>query len=1371
MDVTSLIELIRRHLRDGLTVGQAEEIRARLAGSPEACEALARKLEAEDALAEDGSAVVANFGELMTLIDALPRERRARRPILPACLAVGVLALIGAIIVVWLWPGPAPPGDGEPTTCPGRGHVAVGATRPMTGSATRWAGRHAATQPTGTGATGPATVTTRQAGSAPALTPGPMTWEQYVLPDRRDRSGWPGQAVGLFLDSDGKDVASQKRRDLQLEGTYRLGVLPAKGRMIRLGVRDARQCEVTFWIGDQGARVLIDGRSWAISGQALTRSGDAGETVTATSDDRGTWRWYDRGTIDLRYQDAHLLVCRGEVCMLHIPLAAPPATGEVKASGVRLVLARAVLCRPLPPYARRATQTPFSRTSAGKLKWTRQGTEKMTLLIDADSGVVSLAAANDRDEGRAWCEIEFPPLTGIEVTVRVRHAKAPTSVLARIGDSSYEMRLNSHQGKRVVGPNDRRTMEQDVRDGRTVGQQFWVRYRCGIDTIMAWVSPNGTTWWPRRIQTLYTRTGPFQLGLYVHRDKAAHGIAIDQVAVRRFDAIRRMIRPDAELLAKADAAMTREVLTPNSLGKALAALDNARPKDVGQDPWRKACDVALVSHSRHASVRQDAMRELLLAACRNPGDGDVAGVLAAIEELIDLPSSTETCELLDDVFCTLGQFCLDTGRTKALRAVLDASYIRPGSAPLPAPRYPGGASQGLLRMALLDLMARGEWASVRHEATRAIFMASGRDRHGWPELAAWAATEAAMRLDGETGTGAQDVAAAWRHPLVVGNHSAVMNVLGEFMFLMKGKQYAEACKVITSQTLPDTLVALDSEGEILQSSHYMIREMIRTTPQTQEVLGQEAYTNIGMIRLERARKQNDVETLRSLAAQFHGTAAGLGALHVLADRDLSTGNASAAADRYDVLRAAAHYAKRDDAAAKFRLAKALTGQLAGRPVMHSVALGDETFSPQEFERMVKQLASARKAERPAAAPTSASRAPGPGGARARLTHLTDVPGGDVKSRRQGTRPTAFAMDGNRLIVSHSDRLFAVDCLSKKVLWLHVPPPSPRNASRWRDKPGEDTARILRIGDMLCVRTGLEGRPLACYDAATGEKIWTRRYDHRVLSDPIAVGSFIYVVSARHDMSDALFLHRVYPHSGQLALSHRLVAVRDEWPAVGRPVVVGNAMIFRAAGCLISCDLRGTIRWARRLSFVPASALPELHTDVALDDIIVFQDKKVVFTAPGCPEITCVAADSGKVLWTRLIHSPTGLVGPVGSNVIVIAADRIRGLDCATGEVRWTHHLQAGGEVRALPAAEDTVALVRLEKGQNKRYPSSGRYVRWISARDGRTVRQLPIEGDSTLHDVLTLFGDTRRIFGLSNFVHYKPGQGKIFMIEIDPESD
>ena len=1354
MDVSELIEEIQSHVGEDLTAEQIAAIRAKLANRRKVREALLEELWPPEHAKSRPRGRLTSFDDVMARIDALVGEGgRGHWATLAfaAAVAAALLAAVVLAVAVHRQEPPATPpavASSRPSQAPPR---PVAVSRPATAPATR---------PTDVGPAKRRVASPRAATTRPARADVPeagvaMTWEEYVLPDVKKPPGWAEQVDDVFQRRSGTDATAMgSQRYVELDGTYRLGVLPGVGRMLRLGLWQGQSCDLELWSGGEGVRLEIDLRAWSILAQMLTRrDGLSPPTVGRRFDDQGAWRWYGGGAIDLRYQAGHLLICRGEMLVLRVPLARAPTEGEFTGARVRLWLAQVRKCNPLALPAGRSARPRETRTTAAKLDWDAPTGGKAKFSVGRD-GAVSLSCDDVRTVVRAGFVLDVPQLTSVEVDVHVRDATVSAGVFVAVGKTYRPVCVFEQEGKRVVGWGDRRQMAEDIRAGHTVGKDFWVRFRRGLGVNLVWVSPDGRTWWPRRQQPLGEATRQLHIGLYLPREKAPRRVAVDEVRVRRFTAIRDMARAEPELVARAESAVTKDVLSATSREQAMATLAGARGGDTDGDAWRTACDVVLAVRCRHVQVRQAALRALFLTASH--GRNHVEAVLAAMEELNE---AGHAGAMRQEIFEALGRSCLRGGKPEALKALLDASYVRPSTAESSPSGVAQAGSPGLLRMALLDLIARKKWSSVRLEALRAMFLSHSRGRTS-SALARWAVGEAQRRLaKPASGEGSGE---AW-HGLVVGGEGEVMNVLGEFSALVAGGHYEAACKAITSRPLPDVLVSLAGEGDLLRSSHSQVREVLAATPRIRQIL-RKRYSEIGMIRLGRARRRGDLSALRSLSAQFYGTPPGYGAMHVLADRDLSGGDFRGAAAGYEMLQTAEDYPGRVDAAVKFRLVSAMLGRLAGKPVTDEEALPEGTDSAAAFERMVGRLASSRRAVRVAS--SSGPEGPGPGAPTARLTVLAKLSGTDKTARRRYTSvpPVAMAVDAERVFVSRGGAIVAVDWRLPKVLWSV--PAATDSRGHPRHSPGPDAARPVLIGQRVYVRQAVEGRPLACFDAKTGKRVWSRQYHRRIVSDPIRTGSGLSMI-ATAGVSGAGHLHRVSADTGESSSSCELVRLGDDPSAVGRPVVVGETMLFRTAGCLVCCDRRGAVRWARRLPFVPAAALPALHTVAAWGDMIVRPGGTVIFSAPGCPYITCVSAANGQVLWSAMIHSATRLIGVVGDSVIVAESDAIRALDAATGKIRWHRRCETEG-VGILPAAGETVLVVRLrpQRSRRKDAPPEGRTVRWLSARDGQTVRELVIQGDREIHGVSVVSGDGKRLFGVSDLQSRKSDGGKIFVIEL-----
>jgi len=1353
---SALIGLIEAHLGEAFDAAQAAEVRHKLAGRAALEDALRAELSAgPTGDGHDAPPAVTGFDDLIRRIDALAADlrRSRRRALLMRCgLAVAMLAIAAAIV---LWPtrlgrqSPGPIGgrDGGPDR-PG------GATRPASRPASR-----PATRP---GRVGPVTTWPDV-----DLSPGRMTWQEYAVGGVAGQSDWQADVGKLFEKRDGKPpVMSRDRRYLQLEGTYRLGSVPGPGRMLRLGHADGKQLDLEVWNGNAAVRLQIAPSKWTIQARALTWTDTRSSAVVrASCDDRGAWRWYGYGAIDIRYQDGRILVCRGEVPLLAVPMPKAPVGANLTCARSRLWLAEVRACRPLPLPADWTGRHDATTVPVVNLTWAQKSTDTVTF-SGGRGGEVALAAESEKDAGYVWADLDVGPLEVVEVTAHVRQCTALAGVAARVGDVVRPIRLTLRKDKRLVAPRDSRHADDDLAAGRTVGEQFWVRIRFGLDAIMVWVSRDGKAWWPRQAQLTYGRGEKVWFGLEVQRGKEPRRVAVDVLEVRRSNAIGQMVRAEADLVREAGGALTYEITNATTREQALAMLDEARRDNVDPARWQAACDVHLVCGSRQWQVRLEALEALFLAECDRDAEADLAAILAGVRELQDaaLVYPDRLPGLLREVVMTLARSAFEGGRMGDLKAVVDATYLHPGG--------PAGLSGGyhsavmppaLLRLFLLGLMDRGDWASVRLAAARAVFTVPRGYRPETEPFARWALKRAREQLNEDPGaaTGTQGP----RCPLVLSDERLVLNVVGQFLFLVRGKHYQAACEKITSEPLDDALIRPDPQRDVLQATHFCVSQTIRTTPKLQDILTQPRFSQIGMIRLERARKQDDLDAVRALAAQFYGTLPALSATHVLADRDLSDGQFRSAIARYDLLRGRQDYPRREDAAAKFRLASAMLGRLAGDPVTKTVVLPGGTFSADQFERMVRQLAAERKPQ--AVPPSRGARAPGPAAHSddVTLTRLADVTGLTARFRYTRARPADFATDGRRLFVSYLGKLLSIDPASPSVAWAFEPDPKRARYKHGHYFDAEGPAGLLRAGNRLYVRCTRGERPLECFHTQTGKRLWSRTYDTGVLSDPFLIGPWVSVITGDDDARGALCLQRTAKDADELSLSSRIVDVRDEVRPVGRPAVVGDAVLFRAAGCLINCDRRGTLRWARPLRAVPEDVLPELHTSLALDDMIVLDGRRLILTAPGCPYVTCVSADSGKRLWSFLIHSPSRLAGLVGGSAVVVDSERITALDPATGKIRWQlRHTAEGAAI--LPAGQDTLVMVRLRKPANSRDTSAeGRFVRWISAASGRTVRQAPLHGENTLYGVCQLFTDGKRIFGLSNFDGRRSAKAKLFMIE------
>ena len=1364
MDVKQLIELIQKNLPVELTDAQIDEVRTMLNDKPELHQPLTEKL------TESNWPAANDFDELIEKMRDMAPEERKKRSLLPAAIIVLVIAAI-VVAVATMAPKPKKTAT-RPTTQPKN---KLAASRPSDASpATAPASRPAdADQAT----TSPAPAETQPAKFAIPPATFPLKWRDYALAGSKYDSNWQAN-LSKFLSPEGNTKPpkfSRSSKYMVLNGSYKLGAVPGPGRILRFDVKTGRNFELEFDNDENKIRITIDPHSRIQMTSSVKKDATSKPVLLDSASDHYRWQNYRAYGVDIRHQDGRMMVCRGEVPLVSVAMPKPPTEGKLTCSSTTLNIAEARNAGPLKLPKTADDPSPIRKTNAAAFKWTLAPTDKKTeeveLILDNAKGTVSIENRIDHIHAKSTSEIPLDPSLGVELTLHVTefHPSTVISLQSEMGTDSIG--FEPHEDRFILHHQDRKKKAQSVALGQSIGKEFWVKVRLGGDLFAVWISPDSKRWWLKQASQSTNKADKITLGFELPtakvKDQGPRRTTLGAVTVRKFDRFAKFADP--KLTAKVSAALTDKLRGTYLRADIITALSAAADKNASQRQWNMACNTVLASRATHWGVRREALRDILLDAAEDAEKSDLPNILATIVELSETAWPVgDLGPIQHQAFEALGRRCADIGQFDFIQDVVNASYMSHIGRSKSLIVIPN-----LLRIHLQSLIARQRWEDVRREAMRATYHAGYSSSHEAMHIlpfVAWALNEAQVRLAVKTDAKTIESLATWRHPLRVNDDRELLNTLGEFMFLLNDKHYEPACKAITARPLPDALVSMGDETDLLLSSRFRIRETIRKTPQLRDVLNRK-YSEIGMIRLERARRQNDLAALESLAVQFYGTEAGFGAMGILADRDLSNGNFWGAAARYKLLSSETNYAKRDDAAAKFRLASAMLGKLEGKPAEKPVALPGGKFSPKEFEQMIARLVANRKSKRGDGPLANTPTGPEPAGRAAKLTYLTTIGGQPLSpSRPVLTRPAEFTFDSERMIVSFVDKLTAIDRKTGKTVWFNEPDRTQRGR-RKRNRKGRDlvalASRPLQIGDKLFVKHAVPGRPLTCIDSKTGTLLWSRQYDTYVMSDPTLIGSLISVITASKEPALGLKLHRISPDTGESSQASQLVRIRDIWPAIGRPAVVGDAILFRAEGCLVNCSLQGSVRWAKRLPFVPIEAAPALHADTPLDDMIV-RDGNIILSIPGGPYVMCVEVQSGKTIWSFMTQPGAQIPGVRAGSLIISETDRIVALDPDTGKIRWTTR-NPGRFASVVPAAKDTLLSVCLTKPATSAEtadsaPFKGRSVRWISAKTGRVVKEIPIEGDSSIYHALQITSDGKRIFGLSN---YEPGKlPKVFVIDL-----
>ncbi|MGB2820136.1 MAG: PQQ-binding-like beta-propeller repeat protein [Phycisphaerae bacterium] len=1147
---------------------------------------------------------------------------------------------------------------------------------------------------------------------------------------------------------------------LAVRGKYRLNGKLGPGHMLRLAARDVKKLSVEAWHGTDGARIAVAGDDEMLGFQ-LTQRG--GQTVARAASRDRRWGHFHRCPIDFRYQDGRLIAACGDVVLLTAPMARPPTELRLDTE-CRLLACHLVPCRPLelPPVATGTLLLDSDRPNG--LTWSTDKLNGAELFRHPD-GSLELTGKDLKSDSATTTHLTTA--VGKEISLRLADMTSKTGFIARMQDNRkyFKHYVVRHRDVDVLttSADDWKQRDSALEKGLVLGKEFWVRFRVGLDQIEMAMSIDGNSWSPIQENIQLASDAPvgdrIAFSLFLPKGGGPHRAKVTGIRIRACDAMRKLA--DGPLIARVpDSDEMRKAQTFEAIWQKLVA---ARPAKAAAWQWRIACDAAMLERSGYAAMRRAAARDLLETAADN--EPDVDAVLRAAEELADqtFPGWDHSkAELLRDLYDRLAQSCFSGDRRAKLVGLLDSWLNRAMRTIRQRADNRSFLPPALVRLAMYDLLDRGQWDELAYQSTRALFLHRSMSgelpdyarSHDSPlRLIQWMAVEAGAPVV-ENSDDSRDVwGAMWGHPLVVQTDRETLNVISEFIASVNIKAYEHAARTLASQTLPDGIVPTGPDGRLYRAIHYHIRQLIRTHPELGDML-RERFAPLAGVRLQRALLAGDVETLQTLVVYFHGTEPARQALHRLADRELSMGNGASAATKYrTLLDDEADQARRHQLAAKYRLASALAGQLAGQPVKTAVDLPGKRIEPGEFEAMIASLVKARRSGTGETA-VAAVTPPAPADGKPTFTELCRITADGDDQSRPFTRDVAWAVKGSHLIIHQRGRLTAVNRDDLRALWSH------QESLKSSSSTSGGAAWPVISQDKLYARMDSRRESLlACIDLGNGKPLWTQRLDDGILSDPILINSWLYVMTRRSTRGGAteVYLHRVSPETGHSSLAAPLVGLRpySRVLAPGHLALTGDSLLFRCSATLVCCDLLGQIRWIRRLTFVPPDVDPGLLSDVHPSAPVV-DDQHIILTARTSPSLECIDIRTGSRIWSHLQPRLRRLVGLVGKTVVLVTAGHIEGMDSATGKLLWrvanTAHPGA-----IIPAERDSVLCVTLDRvdpRNRSKYGRDVRRVRWLSAADGSEVRSVAVTDaalSDKLYDVTALYTVGRDVIALASY--------------------
>ena len=1148
-------------------------------------------------------------------------------------------------------------------------------------------------------------------------------------------------------------------RAVVLTGMARLRAPWPADAVLRLRLGGGKPCRLYFFTREEGvvlhAYRSAHRRAWAAyrttrrPGQPAA-IGDTPHVVVEpglallATDDRRNGRTLG-GTYEIRHQGAALVMTKGDIRLLTVPLATPP--NETYLEGESLLLCDLAMFRgePAPRQTACERRIVLRGERPATLRWDEHLTDGARFERLSDGSVVFAADGTDEP---AWVSLPLVRPGVYEIVAKVEDASPgigfyladenvrPVRGIGFIRDRRTGLTGLGHDEADEV---DRtKALNVNTAPAPYVGPGQWIRLVRAGDKLKCWMSADGRHW--AAVSTpLDGMEGLWhRVGLYAKPGRNARRVKVSRLQIREFDALTSLAGVELRQRALGLPAGEEELADPAAWQQWVW---QNQPPQADSDAWRRACAVATLIRGP-----KPPLANRLLDGLVDWGLSSAASVedrLRLLDEaalLYDAWSSEEAVRLAGH-YRRLGRDLQRAGDDRGFRTVYRAMASSPAWTQAVAVD-PFDAD--LARAELLRLVYRRKWESARllcrqlafHHRQPNLVSPWPAQAAGLRDLVAWAEPLAAGMLPDPAGDRPPPMRADWQHPLAVYPSKEAYNTYAELSAAVADRSYRTACQVLTSASVPTgaALIANADDARHFESLPAAVAALMSSHPGLQQMMRDE-FGAVDQLRLESAIHQGDLAAVRGATVRYHGTQAAAQAYCWLGDRLMADGRLLPAVSRYRKALDTASPSQRAQLAARIRLAEALSGREAGQPAAGPITVGDVTFSAGQFEQLAARTRAAHAGEndiRPNGQATPMTdRAPAPAQFEPRAwaefagdagTEPEKVPA-DAKDLDWAGRQLAAVCSDGLLIVSNRYRVVAYEIASGKVKWTYSLGTRQGPTHVWPMVPMHPRV----AGERLFARLVADrGRPeVVCLDRRTGRHLWTAETEAAAVSDPFLLQGVLYVLAtagADGQPVTRLVLSAFEPVSGALLFERTLLELRNT-PGLqyaARAAAQGDKIVGAVEGSVFCCDTFGQIQWIRRETWVPPSLDPTRAR--RYDRPPLLSGRRVFVMPPNVHAVECIDLETGRLYWQTAQPGAVRLLELNGDRLLVETRDGIVALAAETGRNLWHHHderLLAG----YLPSGAGGLLCVRREStGDARSYPA----LVWLDVASGRIAGRSPL---------------------------------------------
>lgn len=1176
------------------------------------------------------------------------------------------------------------------------------------------------------------------------------------LPQREELLQWFEAVPGRPLDL--KNVRGPVGQCGEFNGVMRLKTPLDGDQALRLTIANHTTLQLHFFHGTTGVTLVTypaESHRWTAyrTTRELAAATPTSFDLIATDGYRGRASEYRPGAeFELRHHGGRLILTRGDVVILRVPLESPPTDiffeGHAAVHGIALLrtkdfpLANEPLeFSQLAPAGEPAADT-AAKTALPKpveWNWAEPTAPGLRLERDAADGSIALIGENVATRGFALAPL---PQRGLhEFIFRIDEATPGTGLLLQRGGSVIHENVrwlkDNPTGRTcatlMIGLDDTRDRSFPKITERTVPfapSPQWIRLLACGGIVRWWLSADGRTWAEPELGIGAVPGEITHVGLFHAGGNHSGRIKLSELRLEKFPAIESLT--DAALLPQAPA----NVAEP-TLGGWLARAAERQPAGADDDAWRVACAIQSLAAGCSAPLAAQLL-DLLLDESERRRDL-LADRFAALREVSRLHF------VRDDV--ALQQRLRDRYARLAMQAAEQTGVAPLTSIRRELQRWPFAsihrvpfADERAGNRELLQRIDAGQWDAALDLCRELRFY----EQSARVPLLGWAEQTIAHHQPGSRAVvPIASRKAEWQHPLMLELDKDGYNEMAELKAILASEAYDDAARTITSlhpESFPGLTYSLD-DRRLFVSLPTAIGMLLNAYPPLSEAIGQR-YGAVAELRIREAIRDDNRAALELAAVQFAASPPVAEAHRWLGDQALSGGWFLRAIDQYQRALAVAAVSQRAELEARLRLAASMIGRTQGTAATGSVRFGNAELTAADFESLLADLQKTRAAAADLAAATAGEElgALPAAGYQAQLRARLEAPFGESPATELIPRNKQYGLDwvgrqlatvtaGDRLLVSNRFQVAAYDLANGgQRLWQSLPPhPKSLRSQDW----GLTPMRPLLAGERIFARLLYEHGPmLVCLNAADGTALWTlpSSYNLSIVSDPLLVqGQLLVLQMSRLPEGDSVLqLALIDRQTGHVLRATDLLRLGETWwrRRVCEVAPTGDGLLAVLGGIALHCQPTGELKWVRESPLLPPSEEPRWVLQHPQRPIV--HGQQVILVQPGVASIDGLDLATGRRIWSVLLPDLQRVLGQFGSDLIVQTDEGFLALDAATGDRRWFTAAQNVLHFAAV-SSDGQIVFARKQPAASDAKQFDPQLV-WLSAQEGQVQGTAKLAG-------------------------------------------